>query len=64
MARSSTRITRAPQRRRLLSRFRALSTQHKLGIYNASVVTVGAMLALIAWFPDFTAKRETVVRCG
>ena len=59
MARSSMRNSRTPQRRRLLSRFRALSTEHKLGIYNASVVTLGAMLALIAWFPDFTAKRET-----
>ena len=65
MARSSTRTAPASKSRtekqwRLLSRFRSLSTEHKLAVYNASVITVGAVLALIAWFPDFTAKRETV----
>lgn len=57
---SKTTATPAPERRRIFSRGRSLSTEQKLGVYNAAVVTVGAVLALIAWFPDFTAKTETV----
>jgi hypothetical protein len=62
MTRSSTtaKSTPVPKRGALLSRVRSLSTEQKLAVYNASVVTVGAILALIAWFPDFTAKTQTV----
>jgi hypothetical protein len=49
-----------PPDRRLLSGFRSLPPEQKLSVYNASVVTVGAVLALIAWFPDFRAKQQTV----
>ncbi|WP_375392645.1 hypothetical protein [uncultured Sphingomonas sp.] len=37
---------------------RRLSLEQRLAIYNASVVSVGALLAAIAWFPNFKSKQQ------
>ena len=35
-----------------------LSLEQRLALYNAGVVTMGAVLAAIAWFPDFEGKQQ------
>ncbi|HEX5182060.1 MAG TPA: hypothetical protein VFW19_02795 [Allosphingosinicella sp.] len=46
--------------KRLSDRFNRMKPGDKISLYNALIVTIGATLALIAWFPDFWSKAESV----
>lgn len=37
---------------------KALPVEQRLALYNAAIVTVGAVLAAIAWFPNFQGKQQ------
>lgn len=43
----------------ITGKFSKLTTSQKLSTYNAIVLTVGAVLAAIAWFPDFESKKQS-----